>query len=165
MGCDLPSMQDSTLGYVLFVPVAIIVLLIVAMVALEYIEQDPRNPIGAIPKVVLDYVDNSTLVTVVPVGVHRYDSIHINYTVDDEDFFVNATNRYTLDTNISGQLFTLNITVITEDDHYMYNCTVRVAKEPPDSVYLWVLVEGDDEAERHRIPYTRLAEWRDMSEA
>ncbi len=158
-------MQDSILGYVLFVPVAIIVLLILAMVALEYTEQDPRNPIGAIPKVVLDHVENSTLVTVVSVGVHRYDSIHINYTVGEEDFFVNATNRYTLDTNISGQFFTLNITVITENDHYMYNCTVRVAIESPDSVYLWVQVEGDDEAERHRIPYTLLAEWRDMSEA
>ncbi|MCK4969355.1 MAG: hypothetical protein KAS77_02470 [Thermoplasmata archaeon] len=158
-------MQDSILGYVLFVPVAIIVLLILAMVALEYTEQDPRNPIGTIPKVVLDHVENSTLVTVVSVGVHRYDSIHINYTVGEEDFFVNATNRYTLDTNISGQFFTLNITVITENDHYMYNCTVRVAIESPDSVYLWVQVEGDDEAERHRIPYTLLAEWRDMSEA
>ncbi len=165
MGCDWPSMQDSILGYVLFVPVAIIVLLILAMVALEYTEQDPRNPIGAIPKVVLDHVENSTLVTVVSVGVHRYDSIHINYTVGEEDFFVNATNRYTLDTNITGQLFTLNITVITEDDHYVYNCTVRVAIEPPDNVFLWILVEGDDEAERHRIPYTLLAEWRDMSEA
>ena len=161
----MPSMQDSILGYVLFVPVAIIVLLILAMVALEYTEQDPRNPIGTIPKVVLDHVENSTLVTVVSVGVHRYDSIHINYTVGEEDFFVNATNRYTLDTNISGQFFTLNITVITENDHYMYNCTVRVAIESPDSVYLWVQVEGDDEAERHRIPYTLLAEWRDMSEA
>ena len=161
----MPSMQDSILGYVLFVPVAIIVLLILAMVALEYTEQDPRNPIGVIPKVVLDHVDNSTLVTIVPVGVHRYDMIHINYTVGDEDFFVNATNRYTLDTNISGQLFTLNITVITEGDHYMYNCTVRVAMEPPASVFLWILSEGDDEAERHRVPYTVLAEWRDMSEA
>ena len=158
-------MHDSILGYVLFVPVAIIVLLILAMVALEYTEQDPHNPIGAIPKVILDHVDNSTLVTVVSVGEHRYDSIHINYTVDDEDFFVNATNRYTLDTNISAHLFTLNITVITEDDHYMYNCTVRVAIESPDNVYLWIQVEGDDEAVRHRAPYTLLAEWRDISEA
>jgi hypothetical protein len=47
----------------------------------------------------------------------------------------------------------------------VYNCTVRVAIEPPDNVFLWILVEGDDEAVRHRIPYTLLAEWRDMSEA
>lgn len=164
MGCDLPSMHDSILGYVLFVPVAIIVLLIVAMVALEYTEQDPHNPIGAIPRVTLDFVDDSTLVTVVSVGEQRYDAIHINYSFDGEDFFVNGTNRYTLDTNISGQLFTLNITVITEDDHYIYNCTVRVAMEQPGSVYLWVLKEDDDEAFRHRVPYTLLAEWRDMSE-
>jgi hypothetical protein len=165
MGCDLPSMHDSILGYVLFVPVAIIVLLIAAMVVLEYTEQDPHNPIGAIPKVTLDFVDDATLVTVVSVGVHRYDAIHINYSVGDEDFFVNATNRYTLDANISGQLFGLNITVITGEDHYMFNCTVRVALEPPDNVYLWVLEEDEDEAVRHRVPYTLLAEWRDMSEA
>ena len=161
----MPSMHDSLFGYVLFVPVAIIVLLILAMVALEYTEQDPHNPIGAIPKVIMDYVDDSTLVTVVSVGEHRYDAIHINYTIDDEDFFVNATNRYTLDTNISGELFNLNITVITEDDYYMYNCTVRVAIEPPDDVFFWILEEGDDEAVRHRVPYKLLAEWRDISEA
>lgn len=161
----MTSMQDNILGYVLFVPVAIIVLLIATMVALEYADQEPRNPIGAIPKVILDYVDDSTLVTIVSVGEQRYDAIHINYSVDDEDFFVNATNRYTLDTNISGQLFTLNITVITEEDHYMYNCTVRVVMEPPDNVYLWIVEEDEDEAVRHRIPYTVLAEWRDVSEA
>ena len=161
----MPSMHDSILGYVLFVPVAIIVLLIVAMVALEYYEQDPRNPIGAIPKVILDYMDDSTLVTVVSVGEHRYDAIHINYTVDNEAFFVNATNRYTLDTNISGEHFNLNITVITEDDHYIYNCTVWVAEESSGEKYFRILEEEDEEAERHKVPYTLLAEWRDMSEA
>ncbi len=161
----MPSMHDNIFGYVLFVPVAIIVLLIVAMVALEYYEQDPRNPIGAIPKVILDHVDGSTLVTIVSVGEHRYEAIHINYTLDDEAFYVNATNRYTLATNISGDLFTLNITVITEDDHYIYNCTVRVKIESSGERYLEILEEDEDEAKRHGVPYTLLAEWRDMSEA
>jgi len=161
----LPSMHDNIFGYVLFVPVGIMILLIVAMVALEYYEQDPHNPIGAIPKVILDHVDDSTIVTIVSVGEHRYEAIHINYTVDDEDFFVNATDRYTLDANISAQAFTLNITVITKDDHYIYNCTVRVTVGSQGERYLLIQGEDDDEAVRHKVPYRLLAEWRDMSEA
>ena len=165
MGCDLLSMHDNIVGYVLFVPVGIMILLIVAMVALEYYEQDPHNPISAIPKVILDHVDDSTLVTIVSVGEHRYEAIHINYTVDDEDFFVNATDRYTLDVNISHQSFTLNITVITENDHYIYNCTIKVMKGSKGESYLMIQEEGDDTAVRRKVPYRLLAEWRDMSEA
>ncbi len=156
-------MQDSIVAYIIIVPVTIIALLILAMFLLEYAEQEPVNPIGAIPKVIFDHADNATLISVVSVGEQRYDAIHINYTVGNSTINNSAFNRYTLDTNISEDFFTLNVTVLLEGDHYMLNCTIRVERLPPEEVYIWILEEGDDEAARHRVPYRLLAEWRDMT--
>lgn len=155
-------MQDRVLGLLIFVPVALIVLLLGAMVLIDYLEEDPVNPVGAIPKVIIDHVGNNTLVTVKAVGERRYDAIHINYTVGTETVTSSVIDRYVLDASIEATEFILNITVLRGDDHYLYNCSVQVENLPQEPVHLWIMEEGDDEHSRHRSPYKTLAEWREI---
>lgn len=146
----------------IIVPVAIIVMLVLAMVLIDYLEEDPVNPVGAIPKVIIDHYGNETIVTVKAVGERRYDAIHINYTVGNVTHNLSAFNRYVLDTGINGSTFLLNITVLNGDDHYIYNCSVQVEMLPHEPVHFWVMEEQDDEHARHRSPFKTLAEWRDV---
>ncbi len=146
----------------IFIPVAIIVLLVLAMALLDYLEEDPVNPVGAIPKVIMDRHGNETIITVKAVGERRYDAIHINYTDDDGSHNLSAFDRYVLDTAINHSEFILNITVLRGNDHYFYNCSVQVEVVPEEPVYLWVMEEGDQEHTRHRSPFKTLAEWREV---
>ncbi len=155
-------MQDRVLGMLIFVPVALIVLLLGAMVLLDYLDEDPVNPVGAIPKVIIDHDGNQTLVTVKAVGERKYDAIHINYTVGSETVNNSVINRYVLDATIDADEFILNITVLRGNDHYLYNCSVQVESLPQEPVHLWIMEEGDDEHTSHRTPFKTLAEWREI---
>ena len=156
-------MQDRLVAALITVPITIIILLLMTVVLLSLSDQEPPNPIGSIPKVIFDNTDGETVVTVMAVGERRYDEIHINYTVGNRTHLVNATHRYSLDANISATAYILNVTVLLGEDHYMLNCTVVVEATPSGTYYLWIQEEDDDEATRHRSPYTILAEWRDVT--
>jgi hypothetical protein len=155
-------MQDRLVASLITVPITIIILLLMTVVLLSLSDQEPSNPIGSIPKVIFDNTDEETVVTVLAVGGRRYDAIHINYTVGNETHHANATHRYSLDTNISAPSFTLNVTVLLGEDHYMLNCTVVTEVTTSGGVFLWIQEEDDDKATRHHSPYTILAEWRDV---
>jgi hypothetical protein len=155
-------MQDKVLGMLIFVPVAIIVLLVLAMALIDFLEQEPVNPVGSIPKVIIDHHENETVVTVKAVGEHRYDAIHINYTVGDGTHNRSAFDRYVLDTSINQTEFVLNITVLRGQDQYIYNCSVQVEALPEEPIYVWVMEEDDVEHSRHRNPFKTLAEWREI---
>ena len=156
-------MQDSILTSLVTVPVAIMVLLIFAMFMLEYTDTQPRSPIGSIPKVIMDYVDNATVVTVVSVADYRYDAIIINYTIGNKTFSKSALGRYALDVSLTESLFNINVTAIWGSDYYMLNCTVEVEHTSGSSVYLWIREEGHSSSSKHRVPFTLLAEWRDVT--
>lgn len=158
----MTPMQDKILGLLIFVPVAIIVLLVLSMVLLDYLEEDPVNPVGAIPKVIFDHHGNETIITVKAVGERRYDAIHINFTAGNETHSSSAFNRYVLDASINVSQFLLNITVIRGEDHYMYNGSIVVDTPPEEPVYFWIQEEGDDEHSRHRSPHKTLAERREI---
>ena len=158
----MTPMQDKVLGFLIIVPVAIIVLLVLAMVLLDYLDEDPVNPVGAIPKVIFDHHGNETIITVKAVGERRYDAIHINYTVGNEIHSSSVFNRYVLDAAINVSTFYLNITVIRGEDHYFYNGSIIVDNLPDEAVYFRIQEEDDDEHDRHRSPYKTLAEWRDI---
>jgi hypothetical protein len=155
-------MQDRVLGLVIFVPVALIVLLVLAMALIDYIDEDPVNPVGSIPKVILDHQDNETIVTVKAVGERRYDAIHINHTVGDEVHNLSVANRYVLDTTINSSVFVLNVTVIRGTDHYFFNCSVQVNLNPDDPDRFLIREEEDDEFSTHRSPFKTIAEWREV---
>lgn len=145
-----------------FVPVAIIVLLVLTMALLDYLEEEPNNPVGSIPKVIIDHHENETIVTVKAVGETRYDTININYTVGNETHNLSAHNRYVLDTNITAREFELNITVMRGSDQYIYNCSVEVDAVPNEPTYVWVMEENQSAHSRHRVPFRTLAEWREV---
>jgi hypothetical protein len=147
---------------VIFVPVALIVLLVMAMVLLDYLEEDPVNPVGSIPKVTIDHYGNETIITVKAVGERRYDAIHINYTADNQTHNKSAFDRYVLDAAVNQTTFLINITVIRGDDHYLFNCSVEIETEDNQPDYIWIMEEGDDSHTRHRSPYKTLAEWREI---
>ena len=144
------------------VPVAIIVILVLAMALIDYMEEDPVNPVGSIPKVILDHHENETIVTVKAVGERRYDAIHINYTAGNVSRNLSAHDRYVLDTSINRTEFVLNITVVLGEDHYFYNCSVQVEALPREPVILWIMEEGAMEHTQHRSPFKTLAEWREV---
>ena len=158
----MSPMQDRVLGLLIFTPVAIIVLLVGSMVLIDYLEEDPVNPVGSIPKVIIDHIGNETLVTVKAVGERRYDAIHINFTVGDMTYNNSVEDRYVLDATTNGTAFLLNITVLRGNDHYLYNCSVQVEMLPQEPVHFYIMEEGDDEHSSHRSPFKTLAEWREI---
>ncbi len=155
-------MQDRVLAALIFVPVAIIVMLIGTMVLVDYLEQEPRNPVGEIPMVILDHAGNETLVTVMAVGEHRYDAIYVNYTAGNRTEVISAHDRYVLDANVSEPEFVLNVTVWAGENMYMFNCSVFLELLPDEPVYVWIVEEGETDLSRHRTPYKVLAEWREV---
>lgn len=156
------DMQDRVLASMIVVPVTIVILLVLSMVLIDYWYEESPNPLDVLPKVIFDRVDNATLVTVLGVGGQRYDAIHINYTVGNATHNLSATHRYSLDVNVSENLFMLNVTAILKGDHYMLNCTVEVDLAEPEHTYFWIQEEQDSNPARHRSPFTILAEWRDL---
>ena len=155
-------MQDRVYLLLIIVPVVFIILILATMLFVTSMNGGPSNPIASIPKVIFDNKDGETRVTVMGVGEQRYDAIYINYTVGNETFSVQGLNRYALDANISDVSFVLNITAISEEDHYMLNCTVKIEQVPPDTTYIWIQEEEETSLSRHRSPYTILAEWREI---
>ena len=119
-----------------------------------------QSPISRIPKVILDTVDNATLVTVMALGEVRYDTICLNYTADGVRHDLCAQDRYVLDAIVANATFTLNITVIDRTDVYMLNATVRLDLTHPDDPLIWVQEEGQSKGSDHGAPYSVVAEWR-----
>jgi hypothetical protein len=155
-------MEDRVLALLVGVPILLIVLILGTMVFFTSDNGGPSNPIGAIPKVILDHVDGETVVTVMGVGKQRYDDIWINYSVGNRTFNLTGSNKYALDTNISAPTFVLNVTVLKDGDHYIYNCSVTVQAIPPEQTVLWITEEDEEVPDRNRSPFTALAEWRDI---
>ena len=155
-------MNDHVVGYLLFVPVSIIIVLLMAMVLIGLSEEESSNPIDRIPKVVFDYVDGTMVISVMGFGEHRYDAIHINYTADNHSANTSVEHRYAIDAVIPFDDFVLNVTAISGSDTYMLNCTVEVVRRPTGDLRLRIQEEDDNKASDHRFPYTLLAEWRDL---
>jgi len=118
------------------------------------------SPISRIPKVILDTVDNATLVTVLALGEVRYDTICINYTADGVRHDQLAEDRYVMDVLVANASFTLNITVIDRQDVYMLNATVRLDPTDPQDPVFWVQEEGQNREQDHAAPYSMVAEFR-----
>jgi hypothetical protein len=155
-------MYDRMVSYLLLIPVSIIILLLMTMVLLSLADEEPSNPVGSIPKVIFDTAEGETIITITSVGEHRYDEIHLNYSVGEAQTNTSAFKRYSFDINVSVPSFTLNVTVISGKDHYLLNCTVEVDRNPSSNVFFWIKEEDDNKASRHRSPYTILVEWRDL---
>ena len=134
--------------------------LVLAVLAAGCLIDGGGSPISRIPKVILDSVDNSTLVTVLALGEVRYDTICINYTADGVRHDLCAQDRYVMDILVANATFTLNITVIDRLDVYMLNSTVRLDLTDPQDPVFWVQEEGQAKEQDHASPYSVMVEFR-----
>jgi len=116
--------------------------------------------ITRIPKVIMDYVDNQTVVTVMALGEHRYDRIWVNHTTQQGSFNNTSVHRYAMVVPIQDASFTLNVTVLDKRDVYMLNCTVRLDLVDPVKPHFWVREEQETKEGDHDSPYTVVLEWR-----
>ena len=130
------------------------------VVASGCLTDNPQSQLSRIPKVILDRLDNATLVTVMALGEVRYDLICLNYTADGKLHNSCVRDRYALDASVPNETFTLNITVQDRTDVYMYNATVRLDLTDPKDVLFWVQEEDDAKEDDHGSPYTIVMEWR-----
>jgi len=117
-----------------------------------------------IPKVIMDYVDNQTVVTVMALGEHRYDRIYVNHSSDSGRFNNSSVHRYAMVVPIEEPTFALNITVLDKRDVYMLNCTVRLDISNPSKPLFWVREEDQTRESDHASPYTVVLEWRETLE-
>ena len=123
---------------------------------------DGNQPsITRIPKVILDYVDNQTVVTVMALGEYRYDSIYVNHTTGGGSFNNSSVHRYAMVVPVQDASFTLNVTVLDKRDVYMLNCTVRLDLVDPARPHFWVREERQTKENDHESPYTVVLEWRE----
>lgn len=123
---------------------------------------DTSQPsITRIPKVIMDYVDNQTVITVMALGEHRYDRIFVNHTTQGGSFNNSSSHRYAMVVPIEDASFTLNVTVLDRRDVYMLNCTVRLDLASPSKPVFWVREERQAKESDHDSPYTVVLEWRE----
>jgi hypothetical protein len=118
-----------------------------------------QPPLAKIPNVILDYVDNQTVVTVMAMAEHRYDEIIVNYTVDGNQINSSALHRYAMVVPVNASSFVLNITIYDGLDIYTLNTTVRLDLTGSPLPSYWVQEEGVPKESNHESPYTMLAEW------
>jgi len=123
---------------------------------------DTSQPsITRIPKVIMDHVDNQTVITVMALGEHRYDRIYVNHTTHEGSFNNSSVHRYAMVVPIKDASFTLNVTVLDKRDVYMLNCTVRLDLANPERPVFWVREERQTKESDHDSPYTVVLEWRE----
>jgi hypothetical protein len=126
---------------------------------------DTSQPsITRIPKIIMDYVDNQTVVTVMALGEHRYDHIYVNHTTHEGSFNNSSSHRYAMVVPIQDTSYALNVTVLDKRDLYMLNCTVRVDLADPAKPLFWVREERQTKESDHASPYTVVLEWRETVE-
>jgi hypothetical protein len=150
------SEMDGTMrpGEVLALTMGLVV------VAAGCLTDNPQSQLSRIPKVIIDRVENATLVTVMALGEVRYDLICLNYTAGGELHNSCARHRYVMDALVTNETFTLNVTVQDRTDVYMFNASVRVDLTDLDDTRFWVQEEDATKERDHSSPYTIVMEWR-----
>lgn len=135
--------------------------IIVVAIFMGCIGDGSQPSITRIPKVIMDFVDNQTVVTVMALGEHRYDRIYVNYTSHEGRFNNSSVHMYAMVVPIRDASFTLNITVLDKRDIYMLNCTVRLDIADSANPLFWVREEAQTRESDHASPYTVVLEWRE----
>ena len=118
-----------------------------------------QPPLAKIPKVIFDYTDNQTVITVMAMAEHRYDEMVVNCTMDGDHVDSSAVHRYALIVPVNASSFVLNVTIYDGPDIYTLNTTVRLDLSVPTSPSYWLQAEGASKESNHESPYTTLAEW------
>jgi hypothetical protein len=141
--------------------------LVLSMGLMGCIRPDPdiTSPVGTIPKITIDYIDNMTKVYVQPLDDHRYSSMTTRVFNGNVTYIeVTKNNTYLLSLETEEPVFTLNITVHDKEKVYAFeaNLTVHPANEP-DLVLLISIPTKKDEPKLKRVREEDLP-WRTLAD-
>lgn len=110
---------------------------------------NPPSPISSIPKVIIDYADNEFKIYVHSVDDYKYDNIKISI---NESLFIDENNTRLEKINTTLKKFSLNITIIFDDDIYQYKGNITFVSEERIKIF-----EKNRETEE-KIPYITFLE-------
>ena len=144
-------------------------LLTVCMAGCVKEDIEPISPLGTIPKVLVDYVDNQTKVYVYPLDDYRYTSVRSRIFLGNETFKVKTDNNtYSHHVATNKDRFTLNITVLDQkkEKKKVYSFEANITVHPqqyPDTVLLISIYNPKGSPNEKKISQSNLP-WRTLAE-
>jgi hypothetical protein len=95
--------------------------------------EPPPSPLASIPKLLVDFVDNQTLLYITSISADvRYDNLSLrlsNANLSAPERF-NETRGYALIARTNLTYFALNATADRAGSFYFYNATAHIAQKP-----------------------------------
>lgn len=147
--------------------VAVLSVIVVSMGVMGCVKPDPDmdSPIGSIPKIIVDHVEDETKVDVKGLDDHRYSSISIRvFRGNDTYLNLSEENVFTQHAVFSQKEFTLNITVA--DKKKVYGLEGDFTVDPPTEpnvVLLIITYNEQGKANERRITENDLP-WRTLAD-
>jgi hypothetical protein len=144
-------------------------LLTVCMAGCVREDIEPISPLGTIPKVLVDYVDNNTKVYVYPLDDYRYTSVRSRIFLGNETFKEKTDNNtYSHYVSTKKDRFTLNITVLDQkkDKKKVYSFEANFTVHPqqyPDALLLISIYNPKGSPTEKKISQSNLP-WRTLAE-
>jgi hypothetical protein len=147
--------------------VLILSIMMVSVGIMGCVRPDPdfNSPVGTIPKITVDYVDDTTKVYVRALDDHRYSMISIR--VFDGNMTYSSTsdnNTYMEQVETQKKDFTLNITVYDKKKYYAWegNFTVHPPTDP-ELVFLVTIINEKGIPKEKKVKETNLP-WQTLAD-
>jgi len=118
-----------------FAPLALAVC--IAILFAGCVNPPPPSPLASIPKLLVDYVDNHTVLFITSINADvRYDNISISLFNANltSNISYRTTENYALLGNTTLTYFTLNATADESGTFHYYNATAHIAQKAPAPV-------------------------------
>lgn len=128
----------------------ILAILIIALAPISGCVEPPSNPLRDVPQLIVDYLNNTLKLYVVPLsGYLVYDniSLRINDTWYNESYF------YVFSLTINLTYFEMNLSVAKDNRYFNYNATMELKIEEGKSPYLSVMKEDYIYPKTYDFPY------------
>lgn len=105
-----------------------------AVVGAGCVTPPPPSPVASIPKILVDYTDNQTVLFITSINADvRYDNISISLANANltSNISFKARENYALIGNTSLTYFTVNATADESGTFYFYNATAHITQKAP----------------------------------
>jgi len=142
-----------------------ILIVSVSMMGCVRPDSDINSPIGTIPKITVDYVDDMTKVYVRALDDHRYTNISMRVFKGNVTYkSTSDNNTYMQELDTEKKDFTLNITIYDKKKAYTWegNFTVHPQKDP-ELVFLVTIINNkgitkEKKVRENNLPWQTLAD-------
>ena len=147
--------------------VVLISIIIVSVGIMGCVKPDPdfSSHVGTIPKITVDYIDDTTKVYVRALDDHRYTNISLRVFKGNMTYkYTSDNNTYMQDVDTKEKTFTLNVTVYDKKKSYTWegNFTVHPQMDP-ELVFLVTTVNEkgmlkEKKVKESNLPWQTLAD-------